>query len=815
MDLLRNIWHVVRSEAGIQRLKALPAWQKRAGLNLRVLLLQHQPEAPDYSVSEGSPLLLGRLDASSISTPRVPVTVIRGNFEVGSHAPRYETFRNFGRVFWSTLVNALQLEERDVLQLHSLSLGFLMAENPRLLGEGPGVVLSPRFSDPEANLAFIDYILQRDKLPPEARAVFEPLKRIKDGTGRIQYPLDRGFVFMGLPTAIEDVDALTAVYLQSVYGIGFQFSLNLTQRASDPVVDRLIIVTPEKEGSIPQRRKELLTGSIAKDPVLGRLYNPDGITVIGLSDTPSPTGDPDIIPWGNIRGNLPAYIHMLRRAVNSPGVDQKCTVVMTEAGMSTRLPNGEDNKGSTQIGETNLRNAGLCSLIHLIRQSPEGGKGKIFLAGVDNINAGHGPLTTGWSNLLCHAPYGMMLVMRPHKVNSHELGELAKYKQRGTAIADPRTGRIRLMLEKEDPEALSKALDEARVSDLLENTMWQMISVEFARKILEVFDQPCYAALGKSLVQHYGILDFSADLVSPQTITSSFARGQYKEKLKERCKKEGIAFDERDAEMILNGTAELSRLSGGLGAIEVGFFSDAGDFAAYTEFHELLLNPSPTIRGLRDFLRFASGLNLYQNIHLPTEAIHIVGTDGVIHPDKINIHGDPETIYIGEGVSMMPGTIIHPYTMIVQASQFEVPMALPSHLLVSGAKILAPLDFSQAADPGHTPPWRLIYNLTVQPNYRLSLPNDAAMVGFRLPGKTTKSGKVLRREQIGFFPISIALKRDSAIIDPATGEPVKDPVFGYYPLITSIPDSILTRGTEYSWVKFAADVIPFRETIKA
>lgn len=120
MDLLGNIWHVVRSAAGIQRLKTLPAWQRRAGLNLRVLLLQHQPEAPDYSVSEGHPLLLGRLDSSSISTPRVPVTVIKGNFEVDSHAPRFETFKNFGKMFWSTLVNALQLGERDVLQLHSL-----------------------------------------------------------------------------------------------------------------------------------------------------------------------------------------------------------------------------------------------------------------------------------------------------------------------------------------------------------------------------------------------------------------------------------------------------------------------------------------------------------------------------------------------------------------------------------------------------------------------------------------------------------------------------------------------------------------------
>jgi len=405
--------------------------------------------------------------------------------------------------------------------------------------------------------------------------------------------------------------------------------------------------------------------------------------------------------------------------------------------------------------------------------------------------------------------------MLPHEVNPNDLVELAKYNKRGTGIADPRTGRIRLMLEKESPEVLSKALHEYRSNVLLENTMWQMINVEFARKILEVFDQPCYAAPGKSLIQHYGILDFSTDLVSPQTITSSFARGQYKEKLKARCKKEGIAFDDRDAEMILNGTAKLSGLSGGLGAIEVGFFSDAGDFAAFTEFHELLLNPSPTIRDLRAFLRFVSGLNLHQNIHLPKEAIHFASTDGVIHPDKINIYGDPETIYIGEGVSMMPGTIIRPHTMIVQASQFEVSMTLPSHLLVSGARIQAPINFTHAVDPNHAAPWRLIYNLTVKQVYQLSLPNDAAMVGFRLPDKTTKSGKVLRREQIGFLPISIALKRDSAIIDPATGEPVKDPVFGHYPLITSIPDSILTMGTEYSWVKFAADVIPFRETTKA
>lgn len=840
-SLVNNVWHVVRGTGGRDQLKKLLDWQRTYGglKSSKVLILQNQPSATryilkperkssilpppvpvpipvpsDYPPDPDSSTVSKKPSRKKIKLPPAPFRVIEGDFSVEGHAARYSAFSNFGEVFWQNIAHQLELGPEDVLQFHSLSAGLVMAGNRGSLQDlSTGVVLTPPYEPDSQVRAFINYILRHEQSGSPAWKIYSEYLSALERGGTISFPLDSGFVHQSLPTVVDDIDELTAVYLQSIYGTGYQYSYNLTRSAlaHGPVVDQLIILTAEKEGEVPKVKRDFIIRSITDDPILGKLYRPEGIIVIGLSDTPAAEGELDIIPWDGMIENGPAYHTMIKRALSTPGVEGLCTVVMSEAGTNTRSPNGEDNKASTFTGESNQRNTALTSLIHAIVQSPERGKGSIFMAGIDNEVAGSGPLMSG-RRLYFHSLYRMELFQKEHVVNLKNPASAKDLEDRGTSVADVQAGRILSMKEKEPAGILFERLGHFRTNIAFENTMIQRLTVGAGQKFMGVLDLPSHAAPGKSLIQHYRLIDLSRDIVSPQTFATYQEGAIYVEKLRKRCEDHGILFSPDDANSIINHVRNISG-SRGLGLVEIEFFSDSGDFAAYTRLHELMLDP---IAGdLRTCLRYFSGMDPYENNFLDPQTINLMTTKRNYREDKVNILGDPNTIYIGKGVKVAPGTIIQPFTMIAHQTQMTVPMKLKKNTIITGAKINDPITFSSADNPTHTNPWRIIYNLTVHPGYDLALPNDGAMFGFRLPDRVNpRSGKVIKKEQIAFFPISTSLRRDEDVIGP-NGEVVKDPVLGYYPLVKNISAKILAMGTEYSWVKFMADVIPYRETLGA
>ena len=538
------------------------------------------------------------------------------------------------------------------------------------------------------------------------------------------------------------IESFSRGYLQSLYGKGHKFSINLFR---EPLCPDKVLVSVTERIQEQDDRGAMVENSL-KEASEEKSLN---VEVVRRGQKVKAYGD-------NVGGLVQMFEAIFSKG--DSGYNKKGTYyALLTGGVGERLMNicmaAGGIKGEVLLGRSTLNQIAIKQAKIIAQQLKDGGEGFVVMFGNDNVIIPNGPIVTG-DHLLSAATQKLILFAQPEQVMNIPPEKNIDYlKGLGIMLADPKTGELLEFHEKLakrdntgdhfDIDFIKARLEKSEATSVYKNSFYMAMSLDVAELFYKLYSEKTHKDATKKFHEVYAI-DWSSRFVEAAISTQQAWMDRYD--TKEEIQK---IYDRGDWEYLWKAAQEVKAKAGGIGVADIGQEAKWYDVGTIKELHRLYTllvdNSNPE---QRDLFREIMKLPLDKTI----DNSYVAGVD----------IKNMENVLISNSVFEKGGSVGR--NCVIIDSYFHEYTEIPSNTVVVGSNLYT-IDNEQHKSQTKS---KLIY--CVHKNDRFWFNNEVAVASVFFHDGTVKAGE---------FPIELTGKE--RVLD-AEGQPVKDSILKHYNL---------------------------------